>query len=173
MARNAFLIFGPFALIFLVFTTGYGQQAPLAASVEARHDAKALDTKALDTKAHDAKAEAPKPITKFQMREAIETKTKSIWQEPAWYVSIAGSALDIAGSAAKIDGKRVREGNPLFTRSDGKVAWERAIPFTAASMYMQYKLYQNPKHRKWAIVSMVATGIMRGAFGGARAFAHR
>ena len=92
------------------------------------------------------------------MREAIETKTKSIWQEPAWYVSIAGSALDIAGSAAKIDGKRVREGNPLFTRSDGKVAWERAIPFTAASMYMQYKLYQNPKHRKWAIVSMVRHG---------------
>ncbi|HEX5735983.1 MAG TPA: hypothetical protein VF131_24360 [Blastocatellia bacterium] len=158
MARNAFLIFGSFALILLVFTTGYGQQTPLATSVAARHD---------------AKAEAPKTITKLQMREAIETKTKSIWREPAWYVSIAGSALDIAGSAASIDGKRVREGNPLFTRSDGKVAWERAIPFTAASMYMQYKLYQNPKHRKWAIVSMVATGVMRGAFGGARAFAHR
>ena len=163
MARNAFLIFGSFALIFLVFTTGYGQQSPLATSVAARHDAKA----------HDAKAAGPKNHYQFQMREAIETKTKSIWREPAWYVLIAGSALDIAGSAAKIDGKRVREGNPLFTRSDGKVAWERAIPFTAASMYMQYKLYQNPKHRKWAIVSMVATGIMRGAFGGARAFAHR
>ena len=159
MARNAFLILGPFALIFLVFTTGYGQQTPLATSLEARHDAKA--------------AEAPKPITKLQVREAIETKTKSIWREPAWYVSIAGSALDIAGSAATIDGKHAREGNPLFTRADGKVAWERAIPFTAASMYMQYKLYKNPKHRKWAIVSMVATGVMRGAFGGVRAFAHR
>ena len=64
MARNAFLIFGSFALIFLVFTTGYGQQASLATSVAAPHDAKALDTKAHDTKAHDAKAEAPKPITK-------------------------------------------------------------------------------------------------------------
>ena len=158
MARNAFLIFAPFALILLVFTTGYAQQTPLATSVSARND---------------AKAEAPKPITKLQMREAIETKTKSIWQEPAWYVSIAGSALDIAGSAAKIDGNRVREGNPLFTRADGKVAWERAIPFTAASMFMQYTLYKNPKHRKWAIVSMVATGVIRGAFGGARAFAQR
>jgi hypothetical protein len=141
----------------MIFTTVNGQQKADATWVDAN----------LSSAIEHVKAPAPVKVP------AVErVKQKSIWNEPAWYVSIAGSVLDIAGSAASIDGKRVREGNPLFTRSDGKVAWERAIPFTAASMYLQYRLYKNPKHRKLAIVSMFATGIIRGTLGGTRGFAH-
>jgi hypothetical protein len=100
-------------------------------------------------------------------------KRKSIWREPAWYVALGGSALDIAGSIASIDGKRVQEGNAIFRRADGKVAWTRALPIKAASLFLQYRGYKNPKHRKWAIVSMFATGILHGTLGGARGLAMR
>jgi hypothetical protein len=157
MVRNAIFFFGPLAIICMIFTTGYGQQKPSATWV---------GTDISST------AEPVKASASLKPTAAVERITKkSIWKEPAWYVSLAGSALDIAGSAASIDGKRVREGNPLFTRSDGKVAWERAIPFTAATMYLQYRLYKNPKHRKLAIVSMFASGIIRGTLGGSRSFA--
>lgn len=156
MVRKINFCFGPLAIICMLFTTGYSQQKADATWVDAN----------LSSAVESVKAPASvKPVA----MERVEKK--SIWKEPAWYVSIAGSALDIAGSAASIDGKRVQEGNPLFTRADGKVAWERAIPFTAATMYLQYRLYKNPKHRKLAIVSMFATGIIRGSLGGARAFA--
>lgn len=99
-------------------------------------------------------------------------KKKSIWREPAWYVSLGGTALDIVGSVATIDGKRVSEGNPLFRRSDGKVALTRALPVAALSLFAQYKSYKNPKHRKMAIAMMVASGVLHGVFG-AKGFAIR
>lgn len=100
-------------------------------------------------------------------------KEKSIWREPAWYVALGGSALDIAGSIATIDGRHIREGNPLFRRSDGKLALTRALPLTAFSLFAQYRSYKNPKYRKLAIVTMIASGVLHGAFGGVRGFAKR
>jgi hypothetical protein len=99
-------------------------------------------------------------------------KNKSIWREPAWYVSLGGTALDIVGSIATIDGKRVSEGNPLFRRADGKVALTRALPVAALGLFAQYKAYKNPKHRKMAIAMMVASGVLHGVFG-AKGFAIR
>lgn len=100
-------------------------------------------------------------------------KRRSIWNEPAWYVALGGSALDVIGAVAAIDGKRVREGNPLFRGDNGKAALMRAIPIKAAGLFLQYRAYKNPKHRKLAIIGMFATGILHGTLGGARAFAMR
>ncbi len=120
-----------------------------------------------------SKTESTKAAKPIQPLALDPKKGKSIWREPAWYVALGGSALDIAGSIATIDGKRTSEGNPLFRRTDGKVALTRALPLTAVSLFAQYKGYKNPKYRKMAMAAMLATGILRGAFGGARGFAMR
>jgi hypothetical protein len=115
-----------------------------------------------------------KEVNKTVQPAAIDVeKRKSIWREPAWYVSIGGSVLDIVGSIAMIDGKRIQEGNPLFRGADGKVALARALPLTAASLFLQYRYYKNPKHRKMAIVSMVVAGVLHATLGGARGLAMR
>jgi hypothetical protein len=120
-----------------------------------------------------SKVEATKTAKDVQPPALDPEKQKSIWREPAWYVSLAGSALDLAGSIATIDGKRVSEGNPLFRRSDGKVALTRALPVAAFSLFAQYRSYKNPKYRKLAIAAMLVSGIAQGIFGGARGFAMR
>lgn len=119
------------------------------------------------------KAESAKASKTVQPVSIDPKKEKSIWREPAWYVALGGSALDIAGSIATIDGRHIREGNPLFRRSDGKLALTRALPLTAFSLFAQYRSYKNPKYRKLAIVTMIASGILHGAFGGVRGFAKR
>jgi hypothetical protein len=145
-------------LLLILSPSASAQEKPAATLVNVDFNGKA---KAVDV------TKAARPTT------ANPEKRKSIWREPAWYVAIGGSALDIAGSIASIDGKRVQEGNGLFRASDGKVAWERALPFKAISLYLQYRGYKNPKHRKWAIVSMLASGIVHGTLGGVRGFAMR
>lgn len=149
-------------LILIVLVTANGQQKPKAiwADVDL---SKVESSKVVSTKA--SKIVQP-PTLKPE-------KEKSIWREPAWYVALGGSALDIAGSIATIDGKRVREANPLLRSADGRVALMRALPLTAVSLFAQYRGYKNPKHRKLAIVSMVVSGVLRGALGGARGFAMR
>ena len=119
------------------------------------------------------KAESAKATKTVQPVSIDPKKEKSIWREPAWYVALGGSALDIAGSIATIDGKQIREGNPLFRRADGRLALTRALPLTAFSLFAQYRSYKNPKYRKLAIVTMIASGILHGAFGGVRGFAKR
>ena len=148
------------ALILLTIVSGtvLGQHKPDATWVDMDLDSKVV----------------ARDVNKTSQPVAIDVeKRKSIWREPAWYVAIGGSALDIAGSIASIDGKRVSEGNPLFRGADGKVALARALPLTAASLYLQYRFYKNPKHRKMAMVSMVVGGVLRAALGGARGLAMR
>lgn len=154
-------------LILLLLVTANAQQKPVAiwADVDLSkvESAKAGES----TKSTEAiKAAKTTPL-------ALDPeKKKSIWREPAWYVSLGGTALDIVGSIATIDGKRVSEGNPLFRRADGKVALTRALPVAAFSLFAQYKSYKNPKHRKMAIAMMVASGVLHGVFG-AKGFAIR
>lgn len=148
----------------ILLTIANAQQRPKANWADIDLDRKVEDTK--DNK--DTKSTAT-----VQPATLDPEKQKSIWREPAWYVALGGSALDIAGSVATIDGKRVREGNSLFARSDGKLSLARALPVTAVSLFLQHHYYKNPKHRKIAIISMVAVGIVRGAFGGVRGFGMR
>lgn len=142
-------------LILTLLVTANGQQKPTAiwADVDLRKVETTKATKTVQPPARDPE------------------RRKSIWREPAWYVSLGGSALDIAGSIATIDGKRVSEANPLFSRADGKVALTRALPLTAVSLFAQYRSYKNPKYRKLAIAMMLVSGVLRGAFGGVRGFA--
>jgi hypothetical protein len=125
-----------------------------------------------------SKGESTKPAESTKAAKTAEPialdagEGKSIWREPAWYVSLGGTALDIVGSVATIDGKRVSEGNPLFRRSDGKLALTRALPVAAFALFAQYRSYKNPKHRKLAIASMLVSGILHSAFG-AKGFAMR
>lgn len=157
---GAFLRSVTFILLLLV--TANAQQKPIAiwADVDL---SKGESTKAAES-ARTVKTTPPVALD--------PEKKKSIWREPAWYVSLGGTALDIVGSIATIDGKRVSEGNPLFRRSDGKVALTRALPVAAFSLFAQYKSYKNPKHRKMAIAMMVASGVLHGVFG-AKGFAIR
>ena len=151
------------ALVLALLVTANGQQKPKAAWADVDFDGKIESTNVESTKV----ATSGKPLS-------LDTeKRKSIWREPAWYVALGGSALDIVGSIATIDGKRVSEGNALFRRADGKLALTRALPITAASLFLQYRGYKNPKHRKLAIATMIVTGVLRGAFGGARGFTMR
>lgn len=155
------------SLVLLLLVTANAQQKPIAiwADVDLT---KTESTKAGESKESSEAAKAAKAV-----RPALDPeKRKSIWQEPAWYVSLGGTALDIVGSIATIDGKRVSEGNPLFRRSDGRVALTRALPVAAFSLFAQYKTYKNPKHRKMAIAMMVASGVLHGVFG-AKGFAIR
>lgn len=152
-------------LILVLLVTANAQQKPIAiwADVDL--------SKAESTKNESAKvAKTAQPLAKSVALDP--EKKKSIWREPAWYVSLGGTALDIVGSIATIDGKRVSEGNPLFRRADGKVALTRALPVAAFSLFAQYKSYKNPKHRKMAIAMMVASGVLHGVFG-AKGFAIR
>jgi hypothetical protein len=144
-------------LILVLLVTANGQQKPTAIWAD-------VDL---------GKVETTKATKTVQPPALDPERRKSIWREPAWYVALGGSALDLAGSIATIDGKRVSEGNPLFRRSDGKVALTRAIPAAALSLFAQYRSYKNPKYRKLAIASMLVSGIVQGVFGGARGFAMR
>ena len=144
-------------LILMLLVTANGQQKPTAVWAD-------VDL---------GKVETTKAAKSVQPPTLDPEKRKSIWREPAWYVSLGGSALDLVGSIATIDGKRVSEGNPLFRRSDGKVALTRALPVAALSLFAQYRSYKNPKYRKLAIASMLVSGIVQGVFGGARGFAMR
>lgn len=151
--------------ILLLLVTANAQQKPVAiwADVDL---SKADATKAAES------AKSTESTAKTVRLALDPEKKKSIWREPAWYVSLGGTALDIVGSIATIDGKRVSEGNPLFRRADGKVALTRALPVAAFSLFAQYKSYKNPKHRKMAIAMMVASGVLHGVFG-AKGFAIR
>ena len=144
-------------LILILLVTANAQQKPTAiwADVDL---SKGVTTKATKT---------------VQPTALDPEKRKSIWREPAWYVALGGSALDLAGSVATIDGKHLREGNPLLRGSNGKVALTRALPVAAISLFAQYHSYKNPKYRKLAIASMLISGIVQGVFGGARGFAMR
>ncbi len=119
-----------------------------------------------------SKVESTKAVKTAQPLALDPEKGKSIWREPAWYVSLGGTAIDLVGSVATIDGRRVSEGNPLFSRSDGKVALTRALPVAALSLFAQYRSYKNPKYRKMAMAMMVVSGVLHGAFG-AKGFAMR
>ncbi|MEK6325847.1 MAG: hypothetical protein AABN33_29775 [Acidobacteriota bacterium] len=144
-------------LILMLLVTANGQQKPKAIWAD-------VDLGKVETTKATKTVQPPAPDPERRM---------SIWREPAWYVSLGGSALDLAGSIATIDGKRVSEGNPLFRRSDGKVALTRALPVAALSLFAQYRSYKNPKYRKLAKAMMLVSGILHGAFGGARGFAMR
>jgi len=154
-------------LILMLLVTANAQQKPTAiwADVDL---SKVESTKAGES----ARSTEPTTAAKTTRLALDPEKRKSIWREPAWYVSLGGTALDIVGSVATIDGKRVSEGNPLFRRADGKVALTRALPVAALSLFAQYKSYKNPKHRKMAMVMMVASGVLHGVFG-AKGFAIR
>jgi hypothetical protein len=154
-------------LILVLLVTANAQQKPTAiwADVDL--------TKVEATKAAESTKSTESTKTAKSVRLSLDPeKKKSIWREPAWYVSLGGTALDIVGSIATIDGKRVSEGNPLFRRADGKVALTRALPVAALSLFAQYKSYKNPKHRKMAMAMMVASGVLHGVFG-AKGFAIR
>jgi len=153
------------ALLLLISPVVRGQNKPTATWVDVDLDRETVvkDGAKENKDLKDAKAIQPVAIK--------PEKQKSIWHEPAWYVAIGGSVLDIAASASTIDGKRVYESNSLLRGGDGKLALARAVPLTVAGLYLQYKYYKNPKHRKWAIVSMVASGLLHATLGGARALA--
>jgi hypothetical protein len=147
-------------LILMLLVTANGQQKPTAIWAD-------VDLSKGGT------TKATKTVQPTQPTALDPEKRKSIWREPAWYVALGGSALDLAGSVATIDGKHLREGNPLLRGSNGKVALTRALPVAAISLFAQYHSYKNPKYRKLAIASMLISGIVQGVFGGARGFAMR
>lgn len=153
-------------LILMLLVTANAQQKPTAIWAD-------VDLSKVESTKAGESTKSTEPTKAKTARLALDPeKRKSIWREPAWYISLGGTALDIVGSVATIDGKRVSEGNPLFRRSDGKVALTRALPVAALSLFAQYRSYKNPKHRKMAMVMMVASGVLHGVFG-AKGFAIR
>lgn len=83
-----------------------------------------------------------------------------IWKDPAWYFSLGASGGDMGVSYSVIDGVHIREKNPLFRTSDGRFSLGRAIPVTAGLLALEYKLYENPRHRTSARIVMYITGAL-------------
>ena len=169
--RNACVVkpsFCSLTLLLLISATALGQEKKTVTWL-------GLDLNAKVVSDEVAKNEVTKKeVVKTVQPKAINPeKRKSIWNEPAWYVALGGAAFDVIGAAVAIDGKRVIEGNPLLRGKDGKAVLAAAIPLKAAGLYLQYRAYKNPKHRKLAIIGMLASGILQGTLGGARAFAMR
>jgi hypothetical protein len=67
---------------------------------------------------------------------------KPFYREKLFWLNTAAAAGDCIASRVVVDGKRVREGNPLFADSDGTVSWKRAIPAKIAVVGIPVLVYK-------------------------------
>ena len=85
---------------------------------------------------------------------AQQAKPKSVFKEKWFWLSTVAVSADCVASKIVIDGKRIREGNPLWADRDGTLNWKRAIPAKVATVMIPAIVYRfNPKWGRKLMVS--------------------
>jgi hypothetical protein len=89
---------------------------------------------------------------------AQQPEVKSVFKEKLFWLNVGAVSGDCIASRVMIDGKRVREGNPLFADSNGTVNWPRAIAAKIAVVSIPALVYRfNPK---WGRRLMATSAVM-------------
>lgn len=85
---------------------------------------------------------------------AQQPEQKSVFKEKLFWLNVAAVSADCIASRIVIDGKNIREGNPLFTDSDGTVNWKRAIIGKVAVVSLPAIVYRfSPRWGRWLMAS--------------------
>jgi hypothetical protein len=93
---------------------------------------------------------------------AQNASDKKIWQEPSFYLSESMKWADVAISQGVIDGRRLKEGNPIFVRRDGGLNLPVAIGANLGSTAVMWYAYE--KNPKWARRIMWGVAAFKGFF---------
>ena len=86
-----------------------------------------------------------------------QRESKPLVKEKLFWLNVAASSADCIASRIVIDGRRVREGNPLIADRDGTVNWKRAIAVKVATVSLPAIVYKfNPRWGRWMMASSAA-----------------
>jgi hypothetical protein len=87
---------------------------------------------------------------------AQQPEQKNVFKEKLFWLNVGAASADCIASRIVIDGKRVREGNPLFLDADGTVNWQRAIIGKVAVVGIPALVYKfNPRWGRRLMMSSV------------------